>query len=212
MNVLSLTRNFIPKLSAVKAENIKAIAEIPENILHKMLQGGEKSIAHVGFNSSKGVRILENGTKTVFTDGLCGCNGVQLVAKGLDGNPISIMSHYTPLAGSRTLNVNAFEKQLETYAYYLDKTYKPKVFYNLAGKEVDGKLVANENPIVSQLKSVFDKFFKQGHEEKIIPYEAINKTPFDSKSMISQFEKTKSGWDMKLTTVGEKEHYVNLWG
>jgi len=212
MNILNLTRKFIPKISAIKAENIAAIGHIPENFLTKLLQGGNKTIQKVGMNESKTVRILEGKVETVFTDGLNGCNAFQFVAKGLDGNPITMMSHYTPLEASRSLNVNALEKQLETYNYYIDKSFKPKVFFNLPGKEINGQMVANENPLIAQLKSVLDKFLKQGYEEKIIPYEAINKTPFDSKAMISQFEKTKNGWDMKLTTVGEQEHFIKLWG
>ena len=212
MNVLNLTRKFIPKLSKIKGENINAINHIPENVLSKMIQNGDKTIVQVGMNESKAVRILENGTKTHFTDGLNGCNGVQVVAKGLDGNPISIMSHYTPLEKSRINNQSAIEKQLDVYDYYIDKTVKPKIFYNVAGTKVNEQLVAKENPLFAQLKSVFDKFFKQGYEEKIIPYEPINTTPFDSKAMISQFDKTQNGWDMKLTTVGEKEHFINLWG
>lgn len=212
MNVLDLTRKVIPQLSKIKGENINAINHMPENVLSKMIQNGDKTIVKVGMNESKAVRVLENGTKTHFTDGLNGCNGVQVVAKGLDGNPISVMSHYTPLELSRLNNQKAIEKQLDMYNYYIDKTVKPKVFFNIAGKEVNGQLVAKENPLLAQLKSVLDKFFKQGYEEKIIPYEAVNKTPFDSKAMISQFEKTSNGWDMKLTTVGEKEHFINLWG
>lgn len=213
MNVLNLTRKFIPKVSAIKAENINAINLIPENILTKMVQDGDKTVVKVGMNDNAAVRILENKTKTIFTDGLNGCNGVQCVARGLDGNPIAIQTHYTPLEASRTKNVDVFENQLNTYEDYIDKNYKPKVFYNVRGHEVNGKLIAYENPLISQLKSVFDKFFKQGYEEKIIPYEAKDVTPFDSKAMISQFEKTKTGWDMKLTSVGEQEHYFdNLFG
>lgn len=212
LNILNLTRKFIPKVSAIRAENIKAVNEIPEMVLNALARNGDKSIVKVGMNESKAVRILENGSKTIFTDGLEGCNGVCCVAKGLDGNPITIMSHYTPLEKSRALNKNSIEQQLNTYDYYLDKTAKPKVFYNVSGKEVDGQLVANENPLISQLKSVFDKFFKQGYDEKVIPYEAVSKTPFDSKSMIAQYSKENGKWGMKLTTVGEKEHQINLWG
>lgn len=212
MTILDLTRKFIPKLSHIKSENIRAINDIPEHVLTKMINQSNKTIQHVGMNESKAVRISENGINTIFTDGLNGCNGVSCVVKGLDGNPMVIMSHYTPLATSRTLNTNAFEKQLDAYDYFIDKSVKPKVFYNITGKNVDGQLVANENPLITQLKSVFDKFFKQGYEEKIIPYESVAKTPFDSHAMISQFEKAATGWDMKLTTVGEQEHFLKLWG
>lgn len=213
MNILNLTRKFIPKVSAIKADNIAAVNHIPEQILTKLVQNGDKTIAKVGMNESSAVRILENGVKTHFTEGLNGCNGVLCVAKGLDGNPISILSHYTPLEASRALNIKAFEKQLSTYDYYIDKSIKPKVFYNITGKNINGQTVANENPLISQMKTVLDKFFKkQGYDEKIIPYEAVNKTPFDSKAMIAQFDKNQTNWQMKLTTVGEKEHHINLWG
>lgn len=206
LNILNLTRKIIPKVSAIKAENIRAVNEIPEMVLSRMAGLGDKTIQKIGMNESKGMRILESGTTTAFTDGLNGCNGVLCVAKGLDGNPISILSHYTPLEKSRALNKNAIEKQLDTFDYYIDKNTKPKVFYNLPEK------VGEENPIIGQLKSVFDKFFKQGYEEKIIPYETKNITPFDSKAMIAQYGKEDGKWGMKLTTVGEKEHNISLWG
>ncbi len=212
MNILNLTRKLIPELSVIRAENIHAINNIPENVLTKMMQNGNKTIAKVGMNESKGVRILENGINTTFTDGLCGCNGVSCVAKGLDGNPINILSHYTPLEISRINNAQALTKQLETYDYFIDKTVKPKVFYNIPGQEVNGKLVANDNPLLSQLRTVFDKFFKKGgYEEEIISYESKNRTPFDSRAMISQFAKENEKWKLKLTTVGEQEHKYNLW-
>ncbi len=181
-------------------------------VLNKMIAGGDKTIRKVGFNENAAVRILPKGINTIFTDGLEGCNAVKCVVKGLDGNPIEIATHYTQLEKSRLKNTDVFEKQLEAYNSYIDKNTKPKVFYSIPGKAENGQIVANDSPIIKQLKEVFDKFFKQGYEEKIIPYEAVSKTPFDSKSMISQYSKENEKWGMKLTTVGEKEHIINLWG
>ena len=206
MNITNFTRKFIPAVSAIKAENIKAVQNIPEVRLAQMMQAGDKSIVQVGLNSTAAARILPNGINTVYTDGLAGCNATLVVTKGLDGNPISFVSHYTPLEASRAKNVKDMTEQLQKYDYFLDKKSKPQVFFNVRGEEVDGILSPSINPIMDQLGSVFKKFFPQGFEQKVIPYLNQNKTPFDSHAMIAQFDDKM----MKLTTVGEKEHFINL--
>ncbi|MDD3419231.1 MAG: hypothetical protein PHE78_01375 [Candidatus Gastranaerophilales bacterium] len=206
MNITNFTRKFVPLLSDIKAENIKAIQNIPENRLAQMIQSGDKSVVQVGMNQSAATRILPNGINTLYTDGLAGCNATLLVSKGLDGNPIALMSHYTPLEKSRQLNVTAFEKQLNAYSYYMDPKTKPKVFFNVRGEETQGVLKEVPNPIMEQLNGVLKKFFPQGIDQKVIPYSTKNISPFDSHAMIAQFDKNK----MKLTTVGEKEHFIDL--
>ncbi|MEI8377412.1 MAG: hypothetical protein WCF95_02635 [bacterium] len=208
MNITNFTRKFIPLVSAIKAENIKAVQNIPEQRLAQAIQAGDKSIVHVGMNQTAAARILPGGINTVYTDGLAGCNATLVQAKGLDGNPIAIMSHYTPLAQSRANNVEAIQKQLEKYGYYIDPKSKPKVFFNVKGEEVDGVVKEVENPLMKQLEPIFKKFFPQGWEQKVIPYSNKNTSPFDSNAFIAQFDNNM----MKLTGVREQEHFINLVG
>jgi len=208
MNIKNLTRIFIPKLSQVKAENINAINAIPEIALANAIAQGDKSIVKVGMNQTAAVRMSEKGINTLYTDGLAGCNATLIVAKGLDGKPISIMSHYTPLKTSRELNYKKLEEQLNTYDHYIDKKSKPKVFFNLKGEDVNGIVKETENPIVKELEPLFKKFFKQGYKQKVIPYSGKSNTPFDSNAFVAQF----GGDKMKLTTVKEKEHFIDLMG
>lgn len=208
MNITNFTRKFIPLVSDIKAENIKAIQNIPETKLAQAIQSGDKSLVQVGMNSSAAARILPNGINTIYTEGLAGCNATAIVAKGLDGNPIAIMSHYTPLAESRKNNFEAIKKQLEAYGYYIDPKSKPKVFFNVKGEEVDGVVKEVENPLIKHLEPLFKKFFPQGWEQKVIPYSNKNTSPFDSNAFIAQFDDKT----MKLTGVREKEHFINLMG
>lgn len=189
---------------------VKTFKNIPEDVLARLIQRGEKSVIKAGINESKGIRVLENGVNTVFTDGLNECNGVMFVAKGLDGNPIVLPMHCARSVDSINLNMDKFEKQLTAYDYWIDKKSKPAIFYNVSGTSQNGRLLPRENNLVPRVRSILNNFFKQGCDETIIPYEARIHSPNDSTSMIAQFEKLSKNWQMKLTTVGEKVQKFNL--
>ncbi|MDR1327053.1 MAG: hypothetical protein LBJ74_01460 [Heliobacteriaceae bacterium] len=210
MSVRNLTRKFLPALSKLSAENKLFINAMPEMRLAQMLRNGDKNIVQVGMNQCKAARILPGKIHTIYTDGLAGCNSVGVVAKGLDGNPVAILSHYTPLQTSRQLQMSVIDKQLQTYDYYLDKTFSPKIFYNIPGYP-DEKQVLQPcvNPLVESIKSVFNKWFKSGYDEHIALYQCRNRPAFFSSANIFQFD-PKNVNNLKITTVGEKEHFINL--
>lgn len=207
MGIINLTRKFLPKLSIDRSKNIANINSMPEMVLSKMIQNGDRSIVHVDMNQCVAALINSQGKNTIYTDALWGCNSVGIVTKTLKVEPMAILSHYVPTAVDK--QSNAIEKQLQTYAYYADKKYKPQVFFNIRGVEENGKLEVVSNPIVEKVKTILAKFFPQGVETTIIPYPTKNRSSFFSSANIYQFDPVDLN-SMKITFVGEKEKFVDL--
>ncbi len=210
MAILNLTRAALPKISSSSADNIKSVNELPEMILAAMARKKDAKVVEVGMNECKAVRILPNRIHTIFTDGLAGCNSIGLVAKGKDGNPIAILSHYSPLETSQQNQANAIAQQLETYGAYFDKSDKVKVFYNVPGYfDHNNELKPCVNRVFEKIKSVLEKFLKGHYTEQTILYQNRNRPPFFSSANIFQFD-PKEISKCKMTTVGEQEFYFNL--
>ena len=205
--ILDLTRKVLPKLSIDSKKNIASLNAMPEMILSKMIRDGSKEIVHVDMNKCVAVLINENKVNTIYTDALCGCNSVGLVTKTLEGKPLAILSHYVPTAVDK--QVVALEKQLQTYAYYTDKNYKPRLFFNIRGYDDCGKLEVVPNSIVDKIKDVVAKFFPQGNETTIVPYPTKNRVPFYSSANIYQFNPSNLN-DMRVTYVGENVKNIDL--
>ena len=205
--ILDLTRKVLPKLSTNSKQNIANINSMPEMVLSRMIRDGNKEIVHVDMNKCVAALINENKVNTIYTDALCGCNSVGLVTKTLEGKPLAILSHYVPTAVES--QVTAFEKQLQTYAYYTDKTYKPRLFFNIRGVDFDGKLEPVQNPIVEKMKNLIAKYFSQGAEVSITAYPTKNRGAFFSSANIFQFNPSNLN-EMKVTCVGEKEKFLDL--
>ena len=205
--ILDLTRKVLPKLSIDSKKNIANINSMPEMVLSRMIRDGNKEIVHVDMNKCVAVLINENKVNTIYTDALCGCNSVGLVTKTLEGKPLAILSHYVPTAVDK--QVVALEKQLQTYAYYTDKKYKPKLFFNIRGYEDNGKLEVVPNSIVEKVKELVAKIFPQGAESTIVPYPTKNRVPFYSSANIFQFNPSNLN-DMKVTYVGENVKNIDL--
>ncbi|MBD5402045.1 hypothetical protein HDR58_04520 [bacterium] len=202
MSYINLTRKILPALSSSKAENIRAIKSMPESILTSAINSGDKSIVHVGMNQCAAVRTTPEGITTVFTDGLAGCNSIAFVSKGLDGFPVIISSHYTPLKTSQEKQISAIQKQLDTFWTWLDKSVKPKVFLNLRDNEPN-------NPIIKSYRELLKKYFPNGVNEKIEYYKNSDRAPFFSSANIFQFD-PKDMNKFKVTFVGEVEHFDSL--
>ena len=157
MAILDLTRKVLPKLSATGKESMRHIKNIPEMRLFNAIQNGDKSIVHVGMNQNAAARITEKGINTIYTDALNGCNAVGVIAKGLDKKPVAILSHYTPMPVSLQNQLDTLQKQLQTYDYYLDKSAKPTVFFNIRGHikpMTKDELVCSENPIIDSVRQI----------------------------------------------------------
>lgn len=209
MSILNLTRSSLPARSKITAENLKYMNNMPEMILSKMVRNGNNRIVHVGMNQSKSVEILPNKIHTIYTDALASCNSIGIIMKGKDGNPIAILSHYTPSACSNELQASAIKNQIETLTPLIDKTNKPKVFYNVPGYESEDGLKPCVNNIFEKIRGALDKFFNKNYDEQVIPYKTKNRPPFFSSANIFQFD-TKNPNKLKLTTVGEQEHFIDL--
>lgn len=209
MSILNLTRSSLPVRSKITTENLKYMNNMPEMILSKMVRNNNNRIVHVGMNQSKSVEILPNKIHTIYTDALASCNSVGIIMKGKDGNPIAILSHYTPSASSNELQASAIKNQIETLNSRIDKTNKPKVFYNVPGYESEDGLKPCVTNIFGKIRGVLDKFFNKNYDEQIIPYKTKNRPPFFSSANIFQFD-TKNPNKLKMTTVGEQEHFIDL--
>lgn len=208
MSILNLTRKILPMMSKISTQNKASTLAMPEMVLFKKMRECDK-IVHVGMNECKAVRMLPNKIDTIFTDGLAGCNSIGVVAKGKDGNPIVILSHYTPLQTSQINQANAIDKQLQVYGAYFDSATKPKVYYNVPGYIDEGELKPCVNNVIEKIKAVLDKHLKKGFEEKTILYQNRERPAFFSSANIFQFDPANLTQG-KMTTVGEKEFFINL--
>lgn len=207
--ILNLTRSVLPARSNLAYQNLGHVKNMPEMVLANLVRKGNKKIVHVGMNQTKGVQILPDKVHTIYTDALASCNSVGIIMKGKDGNPVAILSHFTPSAASNELQASSIKNHIETLNPLIDRTNKPKVFYNVPGYESEEGLKPCVNNIFGKIREVLDKFFNKNYEEQIIPYKTKNRPPFYSSANIFQFD-TKNPNKLKMTAVGEQEHLIDL--
>ncbi len=210
MAIQNLTRQILPKISLNSKDNIRFINEMPEMVLSNAIRSGNKKIVHVGMNESAAVRISQRGVNTVYTDALAGCNSVGVITKTVDGKPLIVLSHYTPLPESVKRQCAAIDKQLSVYDSYIDKSVKPDIFFNVRGyTDLDGILKPQPNNIFDEVRNVLSRFFPKGVKETVTPYPNSKRPAFFSSANIFQFD-SKNLNKLKMTTVGEKEHFIDL--
>lgn len=207
--IINLTRKVLPSISLVKADNIKSLKEMPEMVLGQMKRNGSNNILQVDMNRCAAAIINPQKIHTVYTEGLAGCDAVGSVMKLKDGRFLCLQSHYVPtnLEG----HVKAIEKQLQTYAPHLDTSYSPRTFFNIRGVQNGEKLEIAPNPIVDKVKDVFAKMFPNGCKTSVTPYQNTNRQPFFSTANIFQFNPQNVN-QLKITSVGEKEAFIDLMG
>ena len=205
--IINLTRKSLPRLSPYSRVNRESINNMPEMVLSRKMLCGDKSIIHVDMNHCTAARISKKGINTIYTDALNGCNSVGIIAKALDNKPVTVLSHYVPTNVDG--QTRAIEKQLNLYDSYLDKSFTPKLFFNIRGWNSFGKLEAVPNPIVEKVKNILKKFFPQGIETTIIPYLTKIRPAFFSSANIFQFVPADLS-KVKITFVGEKEKFLDL--
>ena len=207
--IVNLTRSVLPKISANPAKNIEAINSMPEMLLARMRREGAKNILHCDMNQCVAGIISPNNINTIYTDGLNGCNAVNIITKLKDGRFVSIMSHYVPtnLDGQ----IKAIESQLKTYSPYFDSAFSGRGFLNIRGREQVGKLELEPNPIIDKLKVLMTKYFPRGSKIDVTPYQNSNRPPFFSSANIFQFNPQNLS-ELKITNVGEKERFIDLMG
>lgn len=205
--IINLTRTVVPKISPKAKENIASINSMPEMVLDRMIKSGDKSIVHVDMNHCAAAMITPEGVNTIYTDALNGCNSVGIVAKLKNSNPLAILSHYVPT--NTDGQVSALKKQLDTFDSSIDKSYQPKLFFNIRGFSDYGKFEAVPNEIVDKVKSLISKFFPQGSDTTITPYPTRGRGAFFSSANIFQFD-PEDLTKLKITNVGEKEKFIDL--
>ncbi len=210
MPILNLTRSIVPGIAKTTKSNIQNVMNMPEMQLAKLIRQGNKNIVKVCMNECKAVRIIPNRIDTIYTDGLAGCNSLGVVCLGKDKNPIVILSHYTPLEASRIKQAETLEKQLQVYDEFIDRSVRPRVYYNVPGYEAEnGQLKPCVNNIFEKVSLVMKKFFGSEFDEKTVLYPNKGRSAFFSSANIFQFD-TKKTKDMKITFVGEKEHFSTI--
>ena len=205
--ILNLTRTVLPKISANSKENIANINSMPEMVLSRMIKNGDKSIVHVDMNHCAAARITPSGINTIYTDALNGCNSVGIIAKSKDGNPLAILSHYVPT--NENGQIDAIRRQLDTYDSFIDKNFKPKLFFNIRGFSDYGKFEPVPSDIVEKVKTLISKYFPIGTETSITPYPTKGRCAFFSSANIFQFDPSDLN-KLKITNVGEKENFIDL--
>ena len=204
MAIINLTRKVLPSITKSIAQNIENVKNMPEMRLAAMIRSGDKGIVQVGMNECKAVRILPDRINTIYTDGLASCNSVGVVCRGLDRNPIVILSHYTPLETSRIKQAQTLEEQLKVYDAYIDRSVKPKVFYNVPGYQAEDGMRPCVNNIFEKIGVVMKKFFGTKFDEQVVLYQHKGRSAYFSSANIFQFDPKKTN-EMKITFVGEKE-------
>lgn len=210
MSIINLTRKVLPTVTRSAKQNIESVKNMPEMRLASMIRDGDKGIVQVGMNECKAVRILPGRINTVYTDGLASCNSVGIVCQGRDKNPIVILSHYTPLETSRVKQAQTIEEQLKVYDNFIDRSVKPKVYYNVPGYQSEGGILRPcVNNIFEKINGVMRKFFGNDFDEQVVLYQQKGRTPFFSSANIFQFDPKKTN-NMKITFVGEKEQFCTI--
>ena len=205
--IINLTRTELPYLSKNSKEYINAVRNMPEMVLKKLSRNGDKSILHVSMNTCVASKISKDGINTVYTDALACCNSVGIIAKTKDGKPLTILSHYMP--NIVDTQVEAISKELAAYSTYIDKNYQPKLFFNIRGNTLSGKLEVSPNSIIEKVKNLLKNFFNKDADSTITPYPIKNRPAFFSTANIFQFDPENLS-KLKITNVGEVENFVNL--
>lgn len=183
---------------------------MPEFVLHNSIKNGNKSIKYVEMNECKAFDISKRGVTTIYTDALSECNAVAVIAKTIDNGIIAILSHFKPTKdGAITQSAQIGEKLIQQ-KNKLDLSAKPYVFFNVRGyTDETNNLKPSPNYIFSEIRKVLDNFFKQGYKEAVVPYQNVKRPAFFSSANIFQFD-PKNTNHLKMTTVGEKEHFIDL--
>lgn len=204
--ITNLTRKILPKLSSIKSENIINMQNMPENVLHSLIESGRKDIVHVDMNHCTAAVIKENGIQTIFTDALAGCNSVGSVIPLSTGDQLCILSHYVPT--NQTGQVAAIEKQIKTYEPWFQKGKDVQLFFNLRDDSLTSTNNKSSNPIVENVVNLFKKYFNKNTNVHLDLYQNNNRPAFFSTANIFQFDSKNKL--LKITNVGEKEYFMNL--
>lgn len=208
MAIINLTRTNIPKtVSKVARQNIDTASSMPEFVLSRKVARGDKSIAKCEMGSAIAEEISSNGVTTVYTDGLAGCNAINVVAKLNNNRFLSVLSHFAPVFVNE--QVATIAKLLSANANRVNKNYEPYVFMNLRGMNKGNGLEIIPNPIIAKMQEMLEKIFPQGVKIDVTPYQLSKRPEFFSSANVFQFDPKKIS-TLKVTNVGEQEKFIDL--
>lgn len=171
MDIVRLKQMF-PNLN-FNADLSKIGRRIPiETKLINAVKNGAKDIVEVRIFQGKSAEVIPGKLKTMYTYGLGGCQTTFILAKGKNGNPIAIMTHFPP--DSLLANINEINRLVKQNSHLIDYSIKPHAAYGLPGHYIqkDDKWVmeAKDNALLQALKLCIKSEFPQGIEEVILPY------------------------------------------
>lgn len=207
MSIQNLTRKILPSRSILAKTNSENLKSMPEMVLSRQIARGNKSIVHVGMNEIKTARIAPEGVNTVYTDALASCNSVGVVMKDKNGKPLVVLSHFLPYSTDR--QAVSVGSEIQKNLNIIDLSKRAKIFYNVPGYEDEGVLKPCVNHIFEEIRAVADKIFNKNYEEQVVVYKSKNRSAYFSSANIFQFD-TENLNKLKVTTVGEQEHFVDL--
>lgn len=208
MAITNLTRTNIPQtVSKVARQNIDATFSMPEFVLFRKTVHGDKSIAKCDMNKAIAEEISSKGVTTVYTDGLAGCNAINVVTKLNNNRFLSVLSHFAPIYLNE--QIAAISKLLKANASRINKNYEPRVFMNLRGVDRGNGLEVIPNPIIAKMQEMLANLFPQGVKMDITPYQLFKRPAFFSSANVYQFDPKRIS-TLKITNVGEQEKFIDL--
>lgn len=156
-SIYKLISNSNPQIGICKSDPI-------DWNLSKAVKSGAKGIVEVEPEEGKAVNPVQDGVSYLFTGSLNGCQACTIIAKGKNGNPIAILTHYTP----DTLNVNIAEikRLIRQNKCFIDEKAAPVVALVLPYDDAD-----DTEPVADKLKSAIEEEFPNGIDAREIRYE-----------------------------------------
>jgi len=156
--------------------------------LSKAVKHWAKGIVEVEAGEGKAINPVQDGISYLFTGSLNGCQACSIIAKGKNGNPIAIMTHYPPDA--LNANIAEIKRLIRQNKCFIDETAAPVVALVLPNDEVD-----DTEPVAETLKSAIKEEFTNGIEMREIRYEYDRNPDYGKKTYeyIIEFPKNKGG-------------------
>ncbi len=156
--------------------------------LSKAAKQGVKGIAEVELEQGKAINPVQDGITYFFTGALNGCQACSIIAKGKNGNPIVIMTHYSP--DTLSANITEVKRLIKQNECFIDKTATPVVALVSPNAEI-----GDTDSVASKLKSAIEEEFLNGVDAKEIGYKYDREPDYSRNTYeyIIEFPKDKSG-------------------
>lgn len=178
-----------------------------EHYLIDAVRKGARDIIEVTINEGKALKAISGQIKTLYTHGLCGCQGTLVLTKCRDGKPFAILTHFDPL--SVGANVNRLKQLVREYSSIIDPKVTPKVFFSVPGEWAKNgekyEQVVKRPELLERVKTGLKEALGE-FEETIMPYSEIIQRG-ESRALIANFASDNSN-KVSIQSVGN--HYKNV--